>query len=52
MVTPDEIENRVFSLVRRGYDPTEVDEFLQEVAAELTRAQGGLQTPPEAPQPL
>lgn len=47
MVTPDEIENRVFSLVRRGYDPTEVDDFLQDVAAELARAQGGLQTPVE-----
>jgi DivIVA domain-containing protein len=45
MVTPDEIENRVFGLVRRGYDPSEVDEFLKEVAAALARAQGGLATP-------
>lgn len=50
MVTPDEIENRVFSLVRRGYDPAEVDDFLKEVAAELSRAQGGLATPPPAPE--
>ncbi len=41
-ITPDEIENRVFGLVRRGYDPTEVDDFLQEVAVALARAQGGL----------
>jgi DivIVA domain-containing protein len=51
MVTPDDIENRVFSLVRRGYDPTEVDDFLKEVAAELSRAQGGLATPPPPPPP-
>ena len=46
MVTPDEIENKVFSLVRRGYDPAEVDDFLQEVAATVAQAQGGLATPP------
>jgi DivIVA domain-containing protein len=53
MVTPDEIENRVFSLVRRGYDPAEVDEFLKEVASSLAQAQGGLATPPTpTPEPV
>jgi len=47
-ITPDEIENRVFPLVRRGYDPAEVDDFLKDVAATLAQAQGGLATPPAA----
>ena len=54
-ITPDEIENRVFPLVRRGYDPAEVDDFLRDVATTLAHAQGGLATPPaavaEAPAP-
>ena len=54
-ITPDEIENRVFPLVRRGYDPAEVDDFLRDVATTLAQAQGGLATPPaavaEAPMP-
>ncbi|MET0737909.1 MAG: DivIVA domain-containing protein [Acidimicrobiales bacterium] len=37
-MTPDEIENHVFSLVRRGFDPDEVNAFLQEVAATLAEA--------------
>jgi DivIVA domain-containing protein len=48
-ITPDEIENRVFSLVRRGYDPAEVDDFLKDVASTLAQAQGGLATPPAPP---
>ena len=48
-ITPDEIENRVFSLVRRGYDPAEVDSFLKDVATSLAQAQGGLATPAPAP---
>jgi DivIVA domain-containing protein len=47
-ITPDEIENRVFPLVRRGYDPAEVDDFLRDVASALAQAQGGLATPPAA----
>ena len=47
MITPDDIENRVFSLVRRGYDPTEVNDFLAEVATALGQAQAGI-----APSPL
>ena len=54
-ITPDEIENKVFPLVRRGYDPAEVDAFLTDVASTLAQAQGGLATPPvaeaEAPAP-
>ena len=37
-MTPDEIENHVFSLVRRGFDPDEVNAFLQEVATTLAEA--------------
>lgn len=44
-MTPDEIENHVFSLVRRGYDPAEVDDFLKDVATALAQAQLGV-TPP------
>lgn len=44
-MTPDEIENHVFSLVRRGYDPAEVDDFLKEVAAALAQAQLGVIPP-------
>ncbi len=47
-ITPDEIETKVFPLVRRGYDPTAVDDFLKDVATTLAQAQGGLATPPEA----
>ncbi len=52
-ITPDEIETNVFPLVRRGYDPMAVDDFLKEVADTLSQAQGGLATPPvaEAPAP-
>lgn len=50
-ITPDEIENRVFTLVRRGYEPSEVDAFLREVATALAQAQGGLATP-AAPAPV
>ncbi|HEY5696808.1 MAG TPA: DivIVA domain-containing protein, partial [Acidimicrobiales bacterium] len=46
-ITPDEIERRVFTLVRRGYDPAEVDDFLKEAAAALAQAQLGV-TPPAA----
>ncbi len=53
-ITPDQIENQVFSLVRRGYDPAEVDAFLREVATTLAQAQGGLATPaaPVEPAPV
>lgn len=51
-ITPDEIETRVFSLVRRGYDPAEVDSFLKEVATTLAQAQGGLATPPAPAAPV
>jgi DivIVA domain-containing protein len=44
-MNPDEINSKVFSLVRRGYDPTEVDEFLERCAAALSQAQGGLAEP-------
>ena len=37
-MTPDEIENHVFSLVRRGFDPDEVNAFLHPVAAALSEA--------------
>ena len=37
-MTPDEIENYVFSLVRRGFDPDEVNAFLHQVAATLSEA--------------
>ncbi|HEY8059693.1 MAG TPA: DivIVA domain-containing protein, partial [Acidimicrobiales bacterium] len=37
-MTPDEIENHVFSLVRRGFDPDEVNAFLHQVAATLSDA--------------
>jgi len=50
-ITPDEIETKVFPLVRRGYDPTAVDDFLKDVATTLAQAQGGLATPPGPPPP-
>ena len=37
-MTPDEIENHVFSRVWRGYDPAEVDDFLKGVAAVQAQA--------------
>jgi DivIVA domain-containing protein len=48
-ITPDEIENHVFSLVRRGYDPAEVDDFLKDVAAALAQARLGVTPPTEEP---
>jgi DivIVA domain-containing protein len=47
-MTPDEIENHVFSLVRRGFDPDEVNTFLHEVAATLAEAL----TDPPADEPV
>lgn len=38
-ITPEEIEQRSFAFVRRGYDTEEVDTFLAEVAATLRDAQ-------------
>ena len=40
-MTPDEIENHVFSRVWRGYDPAEVDDFLKGVAAVQAEAPSG-----------
>ena len=37
-MTPDEIENHVFSRVWRGYDPAEVNDFLKGVAAVQAQA--------------
>jgi len=57
-ITPDEIETKVFPLVRRGYEPAAVDDFLKDVATTLAQAQGGLATPPvpeaeaTAPEPV
>ncbi len=44
-MTPDEIENHVFSLVRRGFDPDEVNAFLHQVAATLSEALSRIDTP-------
>lgn len=38
MVAPDEVVGRSFSVVRRGYDQAEVDEFLRAVAADYETA--------------
>src|SRR4051812_43966103 len=41
-LTPEDVSNKRFTTVRlrEGYDMTEVDQFLDEVEAELTRASG------------
>ena len=41
VMTPDEIENHGFNRVWRGYDPTEVDDFLKGVAAVQAPAPSG-----------
>lgn len=38
VVAPDEVVGRTFSVVRRGYDQAEVDEFLRAVAADYESA--------------
>ncbi len=48
-MTPEEIENHVFSLVRRGFDPDEVNTFLHEVAATLAEALTGVDPPADEP---
>ncbi|WP_297037443.1 DivIVA domain-containing protein, partial [uncultured Enorma sp.] len=34
-ITPDEIQKQMFSEARRGYDPGEVDAFLERLATEV-----------------
>lgn len=36
-ITPQQVRNATFSQSRRGFDPVEVAEFLQQVAEELAR---------------
>src|SRR5436305_13297078 len=54
-LSPEEIENKTFPAVVRGYERSAVDEFLRQVAAEVRRLQAAAARaaapPPPAPAP-
>ena len=54
-LSPEEIENRTFPAVVRGYERSAVDEFLRQVAEEVRRLQAAAARaaaqPTPAPQP-
>jgi DivIVA domain-containing protein len=51
-LTPDDVENKQFVRVMRGYDPTEVATFLRVVAAHMRQQQSTIDTVGDPAQPF